>query len=92
MAEILFRVAEAHSGGDDSFGCRVMSRGVSGSGVSVSGGVATRQKGSHLRPTTILHGEQHITIPDHESLRVETRVRMERLSQLIASDVRTTRG
>ena len=32
----------------------------------------TRQKGSHIRLTTLLRGEHHITIPDHESLRVGT--------------------
>jgi len=36
------------------------------------GYVVTRQKGSHLRLTTILHGEHHITIPEHDSLRVGT--------------------
>ena len=32
----------------------------------------TRQTGSHLRLTTAEHGEHHITIPRHESLRVGT--------------------
>ena len=32
----------------------------------------TRQTGSHLRLTTAEHGEHHITIPRHESLRVDT--------------------
>ena len=34
--------------------------------------VVTRQKGSHIRLTTIVHGEHHVTIPDHDSLRVGT--------------------
>jgi predicted RNA binding protein YcfA (HicA-like mRNA interferase family) len=33
----------------------------------------TRQTGSHLRLTTHEHGEQHLTIPLHASLRVGTR-------------------
>jgi predicted RNA binding protein YcfA (HicA-like mRNA interferase family) len=32
----------------------------------------TRQSGSHRRLTTLEHGEHHITIPRHESLRVGT--------------------
>ena len=32
----------------------------------------TRQTGSHLRPTTELDGEHHLTIPSHPSLRVGT--------------------
>ncbi len=32
----------------------------------------TRQTGSHLRLTTQEGGEHHITIPNHESLRVGT--------------------
>ncbi len=32
----------------------------------------TRQTGSHLRLTTTLGGEHHITIPGHEALRVGT--------------------
>ena len=32
----------------------------------------TRQTGSYLRLTTAEHGEHHITIPRHESLRVGT--------------------
>jgi predicted RNA binding protein YcfA (HicA-like mRNA interferase family) len=33
---------------------------------------ATRQTGSHLRVTTLEHGEHHVTIPMHDSLRVGT--------------------
>jgi len=33
---------------------------------------STRQTGSHLRLTTTQHGEHHITIPNHTSLRVGT--------------------
>lgn len=32
----------------------------------------TRQTGSHLRLTTRLDGEHHLTIPDHDNLRVGT--------------------
>jgi predicted RNA binding protein YcfA (HicA-like mRNA interferase family) len=32
----------------------------------------TRQSGSHIRLTTTLKGEHHITIPAHKSLRVGT--------------------
>jgi len=32
----------------------------------------TRQTGSHLRLTTLQHGEHHITIPQHSPLRVGT--------------------
>lgn len=32
----------------------------------------TRQSGSHLRLTTEEHGEHHITIPNHDSLRIGT--------------------
>lgn len=32
----------------------------------------TRQSGSHLRLTTTEHGEHHLTIPQHNPLRVGT--------------------
>jgi len=32
----------------------------------------TRQTGSHLRLTTVIKGEQHITIPRHKFLKVGT--------------------
>lgn len=32
----------------------------------------TRQTGSHMRLTTTEHGEHHLTIPNHASLRVGT--------------------
>lgn len=32
----------------------------------------TRERGSHLRLTTQQNGEHHITIPDHDALRVGT--------------------
>ena len=32
----------------------------------------TRQKGSHLRLTTQQHGEHHVTIPNHDPLKVGT--------------------
>jgi predicted RNA binding protein YcfA (HicA-like mRNA interferase family) len=32
----------------------------------------TRQSGSHMRLTTMQHGEHHLTIPQHNPLRVGT--------------------
>jgi predicted RNA binding protein YcfA (HicA-like mRNA interferase family) len=32
----------------------------------------TRQKGSHIRITTTVNGEHHVTIPDHKPLKVGT--------------------
>ncbi len=32
----------------------------------------TRQKGSHIRLTTFLDGEHHITIPNHDPIRLGT--------------------
>ena len=40
--------------------------------LSAFGYVVTRQTGSHMRLTTQEHGEHHITIPRHDSLRVGT--------------------
>jgi predicted RNA binding protein YcfA (HicA-like mRNA interferase family) len=40
--------------------------------LSVYGYQVTRQTGSHLRLTTTRNGEHHITIPNHDSLRVGT--------------------
>ena len=36
------------------------------------GYAVTREVGSHMRVTTELGGEHHVTIPDHSSLRVGT--------------------
>ncbi|MDP3795012.1 MAG: type II toxin-antitoxin system HicA family toxin [bacterium] len=36
------------------------------------GYVVTRQTGSHVRLTSSLHGEHHVTIPNHDPLRVGT--------------------
>jgi predicted RNA binding protein YcfA (HicA-like mRNA interferase family) len=36
------------------------------------GYVVTRQTGSHLRLTTLEHGEHHLTIPQHSPLRIGT--------------------
>jgi len=33
---------------------------------------ATRQTGSHIRITTTMKGEHHVTIPNHKQLRVGT--------------------
>ncbi len=40
--------------------------------LEVLGYELTRQSGSHVRVTTIQHGEHHVTIPKHETLRVGT--------------------
>jgi predicted RNA binding protein YcfA (HicA-like mRNA interferase family) len=40
--------------------------------LSVFGYAVTRQTGSHMRLTTEEHGEHHITIPRHASVRVGT--------------------
>jgi predicted RNA binding protein YcfA (HicA-like mRNA interferase family) len=32
----------------------------------------TRQTGSHMRLTTTLHGEHHVTVPRHTPLRIGT--------------------
>lgn len=40
--------------------------------LSSLGYLVTRQKGSHIRLTTVRNGEHHLTIPDHDSLRVGT--------------------
>ena len=32
----------------------------------------TRQAGSHLRLTTLQHGDHHVTIPQHSPLRIGT--------------------
>jgi len=36
------------------------------------GYATTRQVGSHMRLTTLLNGEHHITIPKHDPLKVGT--------------------
>jgi predicted RNA binding protein YcfA (HicA-like mRNA interferase family) len=40
--------------------------------LQVLGYRITRQTGSHLRLTTSERGEHHVTVPDHDSLRVGT--------------------
>lgn len=40
--------------------------------LKVFGYQVTRQAGSHIRLTTTLHGEHHITIPLHDPLRIGT--------------------
>lgn len=32
----------------------------------------TRQAGSHIRLTTMRHGQHHVTIPNHDSLKIGT--------------------
>lgn len=36
------------------------------------GYIVTRQSGSHIRLTTQLNGEHHITIPNHDPLKIGT--------------------
>ncbi|MHB8252976.1 MAG: type II toxin-antitoxin system HicA family toxin [Acidiferrobacter sp.] len=36
------------------------------------GYTVTRQTGSHMRLTSTIHGEHHITIPNHDPLRLGT--------------------
>ena len=40
--------------------------------LKVFGYRISRQSGSHLRLTTSQHGEHHLTIPNHDALRVGT--------------------
>ena len=40
--------------------------------LSAFGYQVTRQTGSHLRLTTLQHGEHHVTVPLHDPLRVGT--------------------
>ena len=40
--------------------------------LSALGYSVTRQTGSHLRLTTTTQGEHHVTVPDHDALRVGT--------------------
>lgn len=40
--------------------------------LKILGYRVTRQTGSHLRLTTALGGEHHITIPDHDPIKVGT--------------------
>jgi len=42
-------------------------------GLSRLGYALTHQTGSHMRLTTSLNGEHHVTVPDHDPLRVGTR-------------------
>lgn len=50
----------------DISGCELASR------LSAYGYNITRQIGSHLRLTTTLQGEHHITIPNHDPLKAGT--------------------
>lgn len=36
------------------------------------GYVVTRQKSSHIRMTTQQNGEHHVTVPDHDAIKVGT--------------------
>ena len=40
--------------------------------LSSLGYSVTRQKGSHIRLTTVQNGQHHVTIPDHASLKIGT--------------------
>jgi predicted RNA binding protein YcfA (HicA-like mRNA interferase family) len=45
----------------------------------------TRQTGSHLRLTTTLNGEHHITVPNHDPLRIGTLAAIEMAEPLSRS-------
>ena len=40
--------------------------------LSVLGYEETRQTGSHIRLTTLMRGEHHVTVPDHKELPLGT--------------------
>ena len=40
--------------------------------LAAFGYAVTRRKGSHIRLTTQQQGEHHVTIPDHDPLRIGT--------------------
>lgn len=40
--------------------------------LSLLGYFVTRRKGSHIRLTTNRNGEHHVTVPDHDPLRLGT--------------------
>jgi predicted RNA binding protein YcfA (HicA-like mRNA interferase family) len=40
--------------------------------MAILGYRVTRQTGSHLRLTTLEHGEHHVTVPRHDALRIGT--------------------
>jgi len=40
--------------------------------LSTLGYLVTRQKGSHIRVTTEQEGTHHLTIPDHDPIRIGT--------------------
>lgn len=40
--------------------------------LKLFGYVVTRQSGSHIRLTTLKNGEHHLTIPNHNPLRIGT--------------------
>jgi predicted RNA binding protein YcfA (HicA-like mRNA interferase family) len=41
-------------------------------GLGKLGYTVVRQKGSHIRLTTDRNGQHHVTVPDHESIKVGT--------------------
>jgi predicted RNA binding protein YcfA (HicA-like mRNA interferase family) len=50
---------------------------------------ATRQSGSHIRLTTQQNGEHHITIPNHDPLRIGT---LSSILDLVAEHFHITRN
>jgi hypothetical protein len=40
--------------------------------ANIGANILTRQRGSHMRYTTQLHGEHHAAIPDHNPMRLGT--------------------
>jgi predicted RNA binding protein YcfA (HicA-like mRNA interferase family) len=55
--------------------------------LRVIGYEKVRQDGSHIRMTTQLNGEHHVTVPNHRSLRVGT---LNALLKLIATHHKIT--
>ena len=41
-------------------------------GLAHYGYVVTRQKGSHIRLTTLQHGQHHVTVPAHDPISIGT--------------------
>lgn len=46
------------------------------SALSNAGYSVTRRKGSHMRLSTMRNGEHHVTVPDHDSVKIGTLARI----------------
>jgi predicted RNA binding protein YcfA (HicA-like mRNA interferase family) len=56
--------------------------------LSKFGYEVTRQKGSHIRMVTARNGEHHVTIPNHNPVRVRT---LAKIIQLVAGHFKISR-